>query len=66
MTKIPEARWAGPEDSLWDIHYADFERWVDDHYDMATQTILGIPMTWEEAAESDDLLDHYLERRYRV
>jgi hypothetical protein len=58
---IPEARWAGPEDSKWDIYYADFEVWLNDNYDMENSSIFGVQMSWEDACESDDLLDDFIE-----
>jgi hypothetical protein len=66
MIEIPEARWGGPVDSKWDQYYSGFERWVNDHYDMPSQSIFGMQMTWEQATESEDLLDDYIERLYRV
>lgn len=59
--QVPSQRWALPTDSLWDIHYDGFEAWVNDHYEMETQTIFTYTMTWEDACESEELFDLYLE-----
>ena len=61
MIDIPEARWPGPEDSKWDKYYANFEGWVNENYDMEDQSIFGERMTWEDACESEDLLDRFIE-----
>ncbi len=58
---IPEARWAGPEDSKWDIYYGKFEGWLNENYDMESQSIFGQHMTWEQACEDEDLLDDFIE-----
>ena len=59
--RIPEARWAGPEDSKWDIYYNNFEVWLNDNYDMKSQSIFGHQMTWEQACEDEDLLDSFID-----
>lgn len=59
--QVPEARWAGPEDSKWDIYYNDYEMWLNDNYDMETQKVAGYHMTWEDACESEELLDEFIE-----
>ena len=61
MIQIPEQRWALPTDSKWDTYYSDFEMWLNDEYDMETQTVCGYQMTWEDACESEDLLDIFIE-----
>jgi hypothetical protein len=61
MTSIPAARWAGPQDTLRDIHYAGFEHWLNDNYDMASSTIFGLHIQWDDACESDDLFDDYID-----
>lgn len=57
--------WYPPEqsDSKWDIYYNDFELWLNEHYDMEAQSIAGTHMTWEDACESDALLDQYIQER---
>ena len=62
---IPEARWAVPVDSEWDIHYNEFEFWVNEHYDKADQSILGHRIPWDEECESDDLFDIFMDELNR-
>jgi hypothetical protein len=59
--QVPSARWAGPEDSKWDIYYNDYEVWLNDNYDMSTQMIAGRRMGWEQACEDEDLFDEFVE-----
>jgi hypothetical protein len=59
--QIPAARWAGPEDTDWDRYYADFEYWVNENYNMETQTIEGRQMTWEQACQDEDLFEAFVE-----
>lgn len=59
--QIPSQRWALPEDSKWDIYYNDFEMWLNEKYDMETQAVAGHTLTWDEACESEDLLDIFIE-----
>jgi hypothetical protein len=59
--QIPAARWAGPEDSKWDIYYNDYELWLNENYDMKAQKIAGHFISWEDACESEDLLDEFIE-----
>lgn len=61
MSDIPEQRWALPTDSRWDIHFGSFEQWVNEDYDDETQTIAGFRLTYDEAIESDELMDFYVE-----
>ena len=61
MIRIPEARWAGPEDSEWDLYYNDYEIWVNENYDMKYQKIAGRHMTFEQACEDDDLFGEFVE-----
>lgn len=56
---IPSQRWALPEDDKWDIYYDMFEGWLDENYDLATGLVFG--MSWEDACESEDLLDEYID-----
>lgn len=59
----PSQRWALPEDTKWDIWYDRFEGWLNDNYDMKSQSIAGYTTTWEDACESEDLLDLFIEMR---
>ena len=56
---IPEARWAGPEDSDWDKYYNKFEQWLNENYDVETGAVFG--HTWEDACESEDLLNEFID-----
>jgi hypothetical protein len=58
---IPAARWAGPENSKWDIYYGKFESWLNDNCDKMTGLVFG--MSWEDACESEELLDTFIEMR---
>lgn len=57
----PEARWPGPSDTKWDLYYNDYEQWVNDHYDVDTQSIFGRPMTYDQAIEDEALFDAYVD-----
>lgn len=59
--EVPSQRWALPSDSKWDRYYDQFEGWVNDHYDMETQSIFGRSMTWEQACEDENLFDYFVE-----
>jgi len=58
---IPSQRWAGPSDSRWDIHFPSFELWVNEDHDPQTNTIAGFNLTYDEAIESDELMDFYVD-----
>jgi len=58
---IPEARWAGPSDSMHDLHYNRFELWVNDLYERQEQYDLGFYGDFDEALQSDLLFDVYLD-----
>lgn len=47
--------------SDWDRYYNGFEQWVNDNYDMATETIRGIPVPWDEAFSDESLLEVYID-----
>lgn len=63
---LPEARWAGPEDSDWDRHYAGFELWVNDLFERDEYRDLGFYGDFESALESDFLFDIYIENYKRA
>ncbi len=56
---IPEARWSGPEDNKWDIHFNNFELWINDNYDGKTGLVFG--HTLDDAYQSEELLDEFIE-----
>jgi hypothetical protein len=53
-----------PAETDWDIYYNEFELWLNSHYDDTTGTVFGY--TWDDACESDDLLNEFIEERNRV
>lgn len=59
--EVPSQRWALPSDSDHDIYGDSFERWVNDEYDEESGSILGRTMTYDEAMESDELFEIYVE-----
>ncbi len=59
--RLPEARWAGPTDSLYDTHYNRFELWVNDLYERDEYRDLGFYGDFDEALQSDWLFDVYLD-----
>ena len=62
---LPEARWAGPEDSDWDRHFASFELWVNDLYERDEYRDLGFYGDFDEALQSDFLFDVYMDEHNR-
>ena len=58
---IPAQRWALPQDDKWDTYYDKFEMWLYGEYCDKTQSIRGWHLTWEEACESEFLLDAFIE-----
>jgi len=63
--QLPEARWAGPTDSLYDRHYAGFELWVNDLYERDEYRDLGFYGDFDEALQSDFLFDVYMDEHNR-
>jgi hypothetical protein len=59
--RIPIGRWSEPEDNDWDKYYNEFEAWLNDNYDMESQSIAGRSIPWEQAFENEDLLNHFIE-----
>jgi hypothetical protein len=57
--RVPSARWAGPEDSKWDIYFNNFEVWINDNYDGKTGLVFG--HTLDDAYQSEELLDEFIE-----
>jgi hypothetical protein len=66
MIQIPEQRWALPTDSLWDIHYNEFELWLNDNYNMEDRAIFGYHVSWDDACESEDVFDMFMIQRERA
>jgi hypothetical protein len=62
---LPEARWSGPTDSLYDIHYNRFEVWVNDLYERDEYRDIGFYGDFSEALESDLLFDAYMDEYNR-
>lgn len=62
---LPEARWAGPEDSLFDKHYNRFELWVNDLFERDEYRDLGFYGDFDSALESDFLFDIYMDEYNR-
>lgn len=58
---VPSARWAGPEDSLFDKHYSEFELWVNDLFERDEYRDLGFYGDFGSALESDFLFDIYMD-----
>ena len=58
---VPSQRWALPEDSKWDTHYNDFEWWVNENYNVETQSIFGQQMTYDEAISNENLFDSFVQ-----
>ena len=58
---LPEARWAGPTDSLYDIHHNRFELWVNDLYERDEYRDLGFYGDFDSALESEFLFDIYMD-----
>ena len=58
---IPSQRWALPTDSLWDIYGDFYDSWLDENYVFVAKKILWFEMEYEEAVESEDLRDAYLD-----
>jgi hypothetical protein len=65
MIEIPEAKWAGPVDSEWDIHYNEFELWVNDNYDPKNGSIFGYHISWDDACESEGVFDMFMIQKER-
>ncbi len=59
MIRIPEARWAGPEDTKWDTHFNQYEAWINENYDGDTGLVFG--HTLDDAYQSEELLDEFIE-----
>ena len=59
--QIPSQRWALPSDSDWDRYYNDYERYINDHYDVETQSIFGQQMTYDEAIGNEDLFESFVQ-----
>lgn len=60
---VPSQRWALPTDSKWDKYENEYEAWLNDNYDMPSQSIAGRQMTWEEACEDEYLFDEFVQMR---
>lgn len=50
-----------PADSDWDKYYDKFETWLHENYDDDEGGVMGIKISWEDACESEQLLDMYIE-----
>jgi len=61
--EVPSQRWALPQDTDYDRYYNEFELWVNEHYDMQGQCIMGRHMTWEECFEDEWLFDDFMAER---
>ena len=62
---LPEARWAGPEDSDWDRHYNQFELWVNDLYEREEYRDLGFYGDFESALDSEFMFDIFMDEYKR-
>jgi len=60
MISIPEARWAGPSDTKWDIHFNEYEFWINANYNEETGLVFG--HTLDDAYQSEELLDEFIEQ----
>lgn len=58
---IPSQRWALPSDTTWDKYEDFYDQWLDEHYDFEKNEIFGMKMSQEEAFESEEVRDIYLD-----
>lgn len=65
MSALPEARWAGPEDTPRDLHDSRFEIWVNDLYERDEYRDLGFYGEFQDALECDWLFDIYMDEHNR-
>jgi hypothetical protein len=65
MNSIPAARWAGPEDTDRDLHYEEFELWVNDLYERNDYRDLGFYGDFESALDSDFMFDIFMDEYKR-
>ena len=61
--QVPSQRWALPMDDPRDKYENEYEAWLNEHYDMKDQMIMGRRMTWEQACEDEWLFDDFMEMR---
>jgi hypothetical protein len=61
MASIPDARWAGPEDTERDLHYEEFEAWVNDLYERNEYRDFGFYGDFESALDSDFMFDLFMD-----
>lgn len=59
--QVPSQRWALPEDTDRDRYENEFDGWLNDNYDLATNTIYGVP--GDEAWDSSELWDTFMDYR---
>lgn len=57
--QVPSQRWALPSDDDRDRYENQYDRWISDHYDEKSDTVLGVP--YAEAWDSDDLFDQFMD-----
>lgn len=65
MSALPEARWAGPEDTPRDLHDSRFEIWVNDLYERDEYRDLGFYEDFDVALQSDWLFNIYMDEYNR-
>jgi hypothetical protein len=58
---VPESRWPEPQDSDWDIHYPQFEMWVNDLFERDEYRDLGFYGDFDSALESELLFGIYMD-----
>ena len=59
--QIPSQRWALPSDSDRDKYDNQYDAWLNEHFDPATNTIFGIPH--DEAWDDGDLFEQFMDEK---